>query len=1571
MKKTTRILGILLIAAMLLGALAMTASAAPATTTVDGATYYEIGSAEDLVWFANEVNENDQYKINGKLTANIDLSSVCSETLGSWKPISGYQGIFDGAGFEISGLYCTGQEMGGLFGRLYDANAVVKNVTVRGYVSGTRYVGGVVGYLYSTGAKVINCVNYATVSASNSSTSNDLYIGGVVGYFSGGEGSVMENCINYGDITAIPTVSGADVNIGGITGQSVEGSVIRNCANYGDVSDGDTTSVGWVNAGGIVGFTRGNVINCYNEGDLHQYGVKDSQKLGGIAGSAYDSAKIENCFNNGSISSDANANLGAVTGELFGTINNTYWNTEKTSLNASPYLGSASVVNNTSGLSAEELATGAVAYKMGDDWGQKIGTDPTPVLGGLKVYRNVEPTSTCSNPVYYYANSEDTNINHDTTLGAESFTDGICNNCGYVCTHPSATFTYSNVTNSSHDATYNCCNKLLSGEAHSFGTTDTCPCGETADASLTAVSTVTYYATLEDAIAAARSATDSTVTLLDNCSPEVGYWFTISDGKFTLDLNGKQITVVNSAYSAIVVESGNITLTDSAGGGGSNGGALVRGGGTLRVEGGTYGGKVSTTNGNLIVVGGSFAVVSLDYDANPGTLTLMGGKIATLQVRAQSGGKKMADVIVRDYYLADENGVLIDPNDAQLSDTYFYYLENVTVQRGADLSANAVVTVDNAIYNGSSQTPVVTVTVMGTELMMGVDFYFTYPEGYDITNAGTTELTIKAIGTYYTGETTATYTIERATLTEDSFTFDTLDFTYNFDPHSVSVSLPTGLDAQYVTVGYMKDGSPISGAPEDAGEYQVVVSVVGSPNHYDALFTYEMTIAPAPVEVEIAEVGAEFFYNGYSHEPQVIVTMNGGLPFIPTDFGGTVAYENNYDVGTAIVTVGGNYTGSCTFVIQKGNPTITATTPIDKVMPGYSITLTGVTDAFDNSFFPTEFSILPGEGYTFDGMTVTINDGVVYGSTIVVNIASTETRSYNSAVGTLALTVGVPVADTSELNNKITGLENTLKELEEKYGADVSALDQAIEDLKAQVGALDENGYATDAELAAAKAELSGAISDLAEDIAALANVYATIDALNAAKQALQDAIDTNTGNIAALTAELTAKYNELIALIGQLPDGVESMREYVDSTLTAAQTALQAAIDKVAADLATAQKDLQDAIDTNTGNIAALTAELTAKYNELIALIGQLPDGVESMREYVDSINETLTEADKTLQAAIEQVAADLATAQQALQNAIDANTGNIAALTTELTAKYNELIALIGQLPDGVESMREYVDSINETLTEADKTLQAAIDQVQANLEKAQKELQDAIDANETDIEAKVVALSEAIEAAKAAAAAGDAALRSELAAAQASLNASISAIAGDLAAAKESLANAIASGDAALADKIAALSNALDNVSAAYKAADRSLKSSLTTMIQEAEATLQSAIDKVAADLAAAQQALNEAIASGDKALDDKIAALNTALEAAIAASSAADEALSSEMKQAVAALEKAVAQVQKNLDEAKAELVAKDDAMQAELEKLNTFVIVVCVIAGTALCGCGVLVYFVFFGKRKLI
>ena len=1229
MKKNTRLLTVILVLGLMIGILAafgITASAAPATTTVDGTTYYEIGSAEDLVWFANEVNENDKYKINARLTANIDLSSVCSETLGSWTPISGYQGIFDGAGFEISGLYCTGQEQGGLFGMLYDANAVVKNVTVRGYVSGTRYVGGIAGYLYSSGAKIINCVNYATISVSNTSSNDDALVGGIVGYVSGAE-SLVEDCINYGNVTAIPKDSSSEVSAGGIAGQSSTGSTIRNCENYGDINDGDTTSTGWIRFGGIVGFTRGNVINCYNEGDLHQYGVKNSQELGGIAGSAYDSAKIENCFNNGSISSDANASLGAVTGELYGTINNTYWNTENTSLNASPYLGSASVVNNTSGLSAAELATGAVAYKMSDDWGQKIGTDPTPVLGGLKVYRNVEPTSTCSNPVYYYANSEDTNINHDTTLGAESFTDGVCNNCGYVCTHPSATFTYSNVTNSSHDATYNCCNKLLSGEAHSFGTTDTCSCGETADASLTTVSTVSYYATLEDAIAAARiAASGSTVTLLDDCSPASGSWFTISDGKFTIDLNGKQITVANSAYSAIVVESGNITLTDSAGGGGSNGGAHVRGGGTLRVEGGTYGGSVSTTNGTLIVVGGSFAVVSLDYDANPGTLTVMGGDIATLQVRAQSGGKKMADVLLQDYYLADEGGVLIDPASAQLSDTYFYYLENVTVQKGADLSAYGTVTVEDVIYNGSKQVPDVTVTVMGRKLMMGVDFSFTYPEGYDITGAGTTELTIKGIGRY-TGETTATYTIKKATLTEGDIALSGLNTTYNLNPQTVSVSLPTGLDAQYVSLVYVDGITVIEGGPTDAGSYKVLVKVEGSPNYENVTLEYDMVISPAPVEVYI-DPTAEFIFNLNSHTPEVSVEINNGLPFDPTEYGGTLKYENNYNAGTATVTVGGNFVGSTTFTIKKATPQVYLGAPVDTVLGGFIMDVEPTTTAVDKIAESITLTVIDGEGYSVSGNRITIDDDVVIGSTITVLVEYPGSTNYKKTVTEHTITVGVPAVNTTQLENKL----DTLEELVDTK-ASAAELASAIDELEVLIN---------NAEITA-KAYTDGKAEDLTDAItyakAEVTTAYAA--AITEAKEELRELIDLKADRTAlekAITdleklvedAEAAAKaYTDGKA--GELTDAIADAKAEVTTAYTAAITE--------------AKKELEEAIingdKTLDDKISALN---TALENAKAAL--EATDA-ENMTQLI----KTIADGEAVLQAAINKVATDLATAEKALK--------------------------------------------------------------------------------------------------------------------------------------------------------------------------------------------------------------------------------------------------------------------------------------------------------------------------------
>lgn len=437
-------------------------------------------------------------------------------------------------------------------------------------------------------------------------------------------------------------------------------------------------------------------------------------------------------------------------------------------------------------------------------------------------------------------------------------------------------------------------------------------------------------------------------------------------------------------------------------------------------------------------------------------------------------------------------------------------------------------------------------------------------------------------------------------------------------------------------------------------------------------------------------------------------------------------------------------------------------------------------------------------------------------------------------------------------------------------------------------------------------------------------------------------ATSTNTIELAVGQVDYTKNIDEVKAALQAEIDALEEIIAALEETHGADVTALQERVAALEAAVA--------ALDSTYATDEALNAAVT------------------TLNERIDGLSDEI-EALANVYATIEALNA----AKQELQEAINNN-------ETDIEAKVAALTEALEKAQTALENAYKAADatlkSELEALIATTKTeLNAAIEKVKSDL---QKELADAVaklnaaDKENADaLAAAIEELNKAIEAAQAAAEAGDAAIRNELASAKASLNASINAVARDLAAAKSSLMSAINSGDAALSKKIEALDAALTAAIAANAAADEATKAELTALIQETNAALQAAIDKVAADLAAAEVALNKAIANGDKALDEKIAALNTALEAAIAASNAADETLTAEMNKAVDALNKAIAQVQKNLDDAKAELVAKDEVMTAELERLNTFVIVVCVIAGTALCGCGVLVYFVFFGKRKLI
>ncbi|MBQ7397417.1 MAG: leucine-rich repeat domain-containing protein, partial [Clostridia bacterium] len=234
--------------------------------------YYEISNAGQLFWFAAEVNGGNT-EINGKLMTDIDLNPdytfeangtvtkggiIVTEGWRAWTPIgteaNRYNGIFDGNGKTISGLYfndSTGNNVG-LFGYIYD-NGQVKAVTLtNSTITGYDCVGGIAGKNYGI---ITGCVNNALVSGFED-------VGGIVG-------------INYGTVEKCGNTNKINCrgNSGGIVGRNSD--MIRNCYNTGDVH------TNLYSAGGIVGFNNsGTAEYCWSTGAV----TTDYEDNGGIAG---------------------------------------------------------------------------------------------------------------------------------------------------------------------------------------------------------------------------------------------------------------------------------------------------------------------------------------------------------------------------------------------------------------------------------------------------------------------------------------------------------------------------------------------------------------------------------------------------------------------------------------------------------------------------------------------------------------------------------------------------------------------------------------------------------------------------------------------------------------------------------------------------------------------------------------------------------------------------------------------------------------------------------------------------------------------------------------------------------------------------------------------------------------------------------------------------------------------------------------------------------------------------------------------------------------------------------------
>jgi hypothetical protein len=158
-------------------------------TLVDG--FWQIGSAEQLVWFAKKVNYGDT-KDNALLIANIDLTEVMNEFPMIGTTDKKYEGIFDGQCHTVTINKVNEAEGFGMFRAL---SGTVRNLRTAGTINtSAKRVGGIVCEIY--GGTIENCESAVEIT---STFSGDALTGGIVARGSG-DNSVINNCLFSGSL---------------------------------------------------------------------------------------------------------------------------------------------------------------------------------------------------------------------------------------------------------------------------------------------------------------------------------------------------------------------------------------------------------------------------------------------------------------------------------------------------------------------------------------------------------------------------------------------------------------------------------------------------------------------------------------------------------------------------------------------------------------------------------------------------------------------------------------------------------------------------------------------------------------------------------------------------------------------------------------------------------------------------------------------------------------------------------------------------------------------------------------------------------------------------------------------------------------------------------------------------------------------------------------------------------------------------------------------------------------------------------------------------------------------------
>lgn len=234
--------------------------------------------------------------LNGGTIANVNFENVSITATGGGA-VGTAAGIVANGGLVtnvhvLSGSLTAGDGVGGIVGRMLADGSITQCSNAADIHSEGGKAGGIVAAAYYTrnGKKmsVSDCVNSGAVSSTAG------YVGGIAGL----SAAEITACENSGAVT------GSGVSIGGVVGEQQSFGCVEYCTNTAAVTNELKGSDAY-GTGGIVGWLRYNesaanyqqkarifVKYCMNSGAIS--GGSDG---GGIVGTAYNNALVEDCLN--------------------------------------------------------------------------------------------------------------------------------------------------------------------------------------------------------------------------------------------------------------------------------------------------------------------------------------------------------------------------------------------------------------------------------------------------------------------------------------------------------------------------------------------------------------------------------------------------------------------------------------------------------------------------------------------------------------------------------------------------------------------------------------------------------------------------------------------------------------------------------------------------------------------------------------------------------------------------------------------------------------------------------------------------------------------------------------------------------------------------------------------------------------------------------------------------------------------------------------------------------------------------------------------------------------------------